>query len=81
VRISAPYFTIEELKQFEDKEKQKKWIQKKGFNCVVGKATSKKVPLRPIYMNLVPFKDSPLNYNFRETDKSKWVANKNFSSF
>jgi hypothetical protein len=69
------------MKSKDDKEKRKKWLQKNGFNCIVGTATSKKAPVRPIYMNLVPFKDSPLNYNFREINKGKWVSGKNFSSF
>jgi hypothetical protein len=80
VRNSSPYFTIEELKKKDDKEKRKKWLQKNGFNSIIGTATSKKIPLRPIYMNLVPFKESPLNYNFRDVNRNKWICEKNFSS-
>jgi hypothetical protein len=72
---------FDEMKQKEEKENRKKWLQKGGFNCIVGTATSKKTPTRPIFMNLVPFKDSPLNYNFRDVNKDKWVGGKNFSRY
>ena len=78
VRISGPYITPDEIKKQDEKKSKEKWVTKTNFKNYVGVASSKKLKSLPIMMNLVPFKNSPLNYCFREIDKSKWVGNKTF---
>jgi hypothetical protein len=73
--LASPYVRYEDMVHEQEKEKRKKWIIKDGFNNVVGKATSKKVPLRNYVMNLDHYDKSPtLHYKYRMENKSKWIT-------
>jgi hypothetical protein len=73
---------IEENVYKEEKEKQKKWLIKKGFKNIIGTATSSRSPVRHNIMHLEKYNNSlALNYKFRGENKTKWVAGKDFKSF
>ena len=57
----------------EYKENKQKWIAKDFI-----KISARKNNYIPNYINLDEFKESPLNHRFREVNKKKWVATKNF---
>lgn len=65
------------MRRQEEKENNKKWIVKGGFYNSIGKAASKKPQYIPNYVNLCP-SDPPVNYQFRELKKDKWVGEKSF---
>jgi hypothetical protein len=56
---------------------KKKWLIPKGFNSHVGRATSTRHKLISNYVGLTP-SQIPVLHRFREVDKKKWIAPKNF---
>jgi hypothetical protein len=60
----------------EEKENKKRWVEKHGFINNVWKLSNQHKYI-PNYVNLTP-SQPPVNYNFREIHKDKWVGNKNF---
>jgi hypothetical protein len=68
--------TYEEMRKKEEREMRKKWISKNGFLNSVGKLSSKPGFI-PNYVNITP-SEPPVNFNFRDIKKNKWMDNKNF---
>jgi hypothetical protein len=66
------------MRKDEEKKSKEKWVTKTNFKNYIGISTSRKMDHLPNVMNLVPFKDSPLNYCFRVVNKNRWVGNKTF---
>jgi hypothetical protein len=69
LRNASPYLSQEDKKNIDYKQNKKGWISK-DFN----KYSGKKYEIIPNYVNLDEFKDSPLNHQFRDINKKKWVA-------
>lgn len=59
----------EDKRKVEYKENKQKWISKDFV-----KISSNKYQYIPNYVNLDEFRDSPLNYQFRQVNKKKWVG-------
>lgn len=51
------------------KENKQKWLSKDFV-----KYSNNKYQYIPNYVNLDEFKDSPLNYQFRQVNKKRWVG-------
>lgn len=74
----GPYLDKYELEKEENRKNKAQWINKKGFNQFVGKSyILKNSNTIENYVNRDP-SESPLVYNFRVNQKSKWVGKKNF---
>lgn len=61
----------------EFKENKKKWVINNDFSKYIGKATINRQAYIPNYVNLTP-SEPPVNYQFRQIYKDKWLAKKNF---
>jgi hypothetical protein len=75
--ISTPYISEDEKMKIEFHENKKKWVAKKDFSKYVGKATISKPTFIENYVNKTP-SEPPVNYQFREVRKEKWIAPTNF---
>lgn len=69
--------SYEDMRRKESLEDKKKWFVKSGFISTVGKSAVKKPAYIPNYVNLSP-SEPPLNYQFREIKKTKWVGQRGF---
>lgn len=76
VTVSSKYMTDEEKYRADQKAARAKWISKDGFLLSTGKSVVKTIP------NYVGKSDGlgPLEHNFREKDKRRWVS-KDFSLY
>ena len=79
----SPFMDITTKEYLENKKNQKKWVVKKKFENVVGKASSyKNYNFRDIknYVMRTPSLPTVL-YQFREKVKNKWVAKSDFQLY
>jgi len=83
INNDSPY--MDELdKEYNEKLKdKKKWINKKNFNIFIGKASSIRNSFKNEIKNYVMRTPSlpPILYQFRKTQKKKWICIKNFNPY
>jgi hypothetical protein len=77
LRISTPFISEDERIVRAMHENKRKWIVKKNFMTSVGKASTNRSQVISNYVGATP-SQFPLLHKFREVDKKKWVAPKNF---
>ena len=76
IRNSSPYIDNYEKKKEEEKKNKEKFLYHKNFFTSVGHYSMKPYYIKN-YVSQTP-SESPLNYKFRKTNKSKWIIKKGF---
>ena len=76
IRNSSPYIDNYEKKKEEEKKNKEKFLNHKNFFTSVGHYSMKPYFIKN-YVSQTP-SESPLNYKFRKTNKSKWIIKKGF---
>ena len=74
----TPYMDENDRRKLEEKKSKLLWIDKRGFNQFVGKATThRNENYISNYVNETP-SEPPVTYKFREIHKEKWIGKSTF---
>ena len=74
----TPYIDANERRKMEEKKSRLLWIDKRGFNPFVGKATTlKNENFIQNYVMETP-SEPPVTHKFREIHKEKWISKRSF---
>ena len=79
-RITSPYISEEEQRLHNENKNKEKFVGKNGvgFNSATSLYAARKLPCISNYVGATPSAIPPLNYQFRDTDKSHWINKKGF---
>ena len=80
INSNNPYLDNHIIEYKEKMESKKKWIDQKGFNSNVGKASINRVNFIKNYVRITPSLP-PLLYKFRQPDKNKWINQSGFNLY
>ena len=80
LNIVEPYIEDHIRKYKEKLDSRKKWIDQKGFNNNVGKASFNRVNFIKNYVRVTPSLP-PLLYKFRQPQKNKWINHSDFNLY
>lgn len=80
LNIVEPYIE-DHIREYKEKlDSRKKWIDQKGFNNNVGKASFNRVNFIKNYVRVTPSLP-PLLYKFRQPQKNKWINHSDFNLY
>ena len=80
INWNDPYIENHVIEYKEKLNSKKKWINQRGFNNNVGKASSNRANFIKNYVRITPSLP-PLLYKFRQPEKNKWINQSGFNLY